>query len=195
MKKNLVLTGVGLVLGATCCTQASVIYDFFDKASVFDGNTSVAVTLYDGTTPVEMTVSATGGNLNSNAEDFGIGDDLIDGTLEVLTLSFDKKIELNYIDLGAVGSDRSDGARLTVGSASPVDLYTGVDGFNGSSDIYTPSSPLPVEITESITLTGSEATSSFDLESMQITVIPEPAALTLTALGLLGAGLLRRLQA
>ncbi len=121
-------------------------------------------------------------------------DDQIDGTTEAITISFDTAIDFVSIDLGGVGSDSTDGANLTVGTETPIDLYTGVSGFGGTSDIYTPTSAIRVNAGDTIVLTGSEATSSFDLEEMTFTAVPEPATIGMLGIGSLIALLVRRIS-
>ncbi len=188
-----------LTLALTVAASAEVTYDFTGKAGVFDNETSVDVSVSDGDTgnTTTMTVNAIGGELNSNAGDLGIDDDVepastsdkIDGTDEGITLSFDKDVELVVIDLGSVGSDATEGALLTI-DAFDITLHTGVSGFNGTSDTYTPGSPIAISAGTPIQLTGSAATSSFDLEAITLNVIPEPASLALLGLG--GLALIRR---
>ena len=155
----------------------------------YDGETTINIPFTDPSNSLDAiaTFVATGGTFNSNAGDFGIGDDQIDGTSEVITITFNKDVEFVSIDLGGVGSGSSDGASLTVAS-TVIDLFTGVSGFNGSSDVYTPSSPIALSTSGSIQLTGSSATSSFDLQSLTVSVIPEPNTFGALA-GLLALGL------
>lgn len=183
-------------------TSASLLYDFTGKDAIFDGQTLVPILLSDIGTGLSttMTVSSVGGELNSNAGDFGVDgtetgetNDFIDGLVEAIHLTFDSDIEINFLDLGGVGSDTTDGADVTFGSFGTVTLHTGISDFNGTSDIYTPSTPIFLASGESIQLTGSSSTSDFDLETIDITVIPEPSTFVLVALtGLAGFGMLRR---
>jgi len=166
--------------------SAEITYDFTGKGGTFDGTNAVDIALTDSSINFTMTVLGSGGDLNSNSGDLGVGDDQIDGTAESISISFDVDIDFAWIEFGGVGSDTTDGVTLTVGSQSPVELYTGVSDFNGSSDTYTPSSVIRVTSEESILITGSSATSSFDLEKMTFAAVPEPATMSLIGL----AGLL-----
>lgn len=176
-------------------SSASIIFDFTDSAGLipdrsdlFDGETSVDILLTDPITAQSstLTVAAIGGTLNSNASDFGIGNAFIDGTAEAITLTFDSDIELISVDLGGVGSDIADGANLTIDGFS-IDLFTGVPGFSGTSDVFTPTSPIAVAAGTSIVFTGSTVTSIFDLEAATFTIVPEPASFGLAGLGALAA--------
>ena len=170
---------------------SEITYDYGGKGALFDGEPSVDVPESDSGVDFVMTVSGSGGDLNSNSGDFGIGNDLIDGIGETVTLSFNTAIDFVSIDLGGVGSSSLDGARLTVGSHPFVDLYTGVAQFDGGSDLYTPLSVIRVNEGETITLTGSSASSIFDLERMTFVAVPEPATFVLAGLGGLIAWILR----
>lgn len=176
--------------------EANLTYDFTGKGSTFDDETAVDVQFTDGGINFTMTVTAvSGGELNSNSGDFGIDNDSLNGTNEVLELTFSEEIDFLWVELGGVGNKASsdrDWANLTVGSEDAIDLYTGVSGFNGTSDVYKPTSSIPVDTTESIVLTGSSASSSFDLEKIKIQAVPEPVAASLIGVGgLLTLGLRR----
>ena len=175
---------------AAAPAAASLTYDFENKGATFDGQTSVAVPVTDGSFSATMTVTGTGGNLNSNAGSIGIGDDQIDGTGEAVSMTFNSNIDLISIDMSGVGTNAADGARLTIGATS-IDLFTGVSGFNGTSDTYTPASPIRVASGTSIILTGSTTTSSFGLQTSSFSIVPEPTSLGLFSL-VIAAGLLRR---
>ena len=148
--------------------------------NIYDGENPLNIAFTDGVNSAIATLIPTGGSFNSNADDFGIGDDQIDGTSEIVTITFDKAIEFNFIDFGGVGSTISDGAKLTIAGVS-TDLFTGVTGFSGSSDTYTPSSPIEIAIGQSISVTGSSATSSFDIQTINVSIVPEPNTYALIA--------------
>ena len=146
----------------------------------YDDENPLHIAFTDGVNSATATLIPTGGDFNSNTGDFGIGDDQIDGTSEIVTITFDKAIEFNFIDFGGVGSTISDGAKLTIAGVS-TDLFTGVTGFSGSSDKYTPSSPIEIAIGQSISVTGSSATSSFDIQTINVSIVPEPNTYALIA--------------
>ncbi|MDQ8206530.1 hypothetical protein QEH52_03355 [Coraliomargarita sp. SDUM461003] len=153
--------------------------------SAYDGLATINESLTDTDNGFNTTITLTagGGTFNSNSGDFGIDsgtgtNDFIDGTSESITITFSTDILFNFIDLSEVGSDATDGAKLTIGGSS-INLFTGVTGFNGTQDIYTPTSPIALSSGDSIILTGSEATSEFTLEGINITVVPEPGTFAL----------------
>jgi hypothetical protein len=148
--------------------------------NIYDSENPLNIAFTDGVNSAIATLIPTGGSFNSNAGDFGIGNDQIDGTSEIVTITFDKAIEFNFIDFGGVGSTISDGAKLTIAGVS-TDLFTGVTGFSGSSDTYTPSSPIEIAIGQSIGVTGSSATSSFDIQTINVSIVPEPNTYALIA--------------
>jgi hypothetical protein len=169
--------------------SAAITYDFTGKGGTFDGMTMQDVLLSDNVSGQDatMTVTATGGELNSNSGDFGIAgsaagetSDWIDGTTEAIELTFDSVVELNFIEFGGIGSDSSDGAELTVAS-TVFSLFTGATNFDGTSDTFTPGSPISIEIGESIFITGTSSTSGFDLENFNVSVVPEPGTFGLLA--------------
>lgn len=182
-------TSLAILIFASSTLHAALDYDFTGKGGTFDGLTTQDVFLSDLGTGFNttMTVSSVGGNLNSNSGNFGVDgsevgetNDWIDGTAESISLIFTSDIELNFIEFGGVGSDASDGVSLTIGG-SAIDLFTGVAGFAATPDIYTPGSPIALSSGQSIIITGSSATSSFDLENFNITVVPEPGTFALFA--------------
>ena len=182
-----IITRLTLLSLAAGSAHAATTYDFTGKGDVFDGQTSVPIFLTDGSNSTTMTVTGTGGNLNSNSGDFGIDgseidevNDFIDGITESIELSFDQDIELVFIEFGSVGADMTDGVHLTVGGTS-VDLFTGVSGFDGNADLYAPSTSIALSKGSSLIITGSATTSSFDLENIQINVVPEPGTYALLA--------------
>jgi hypothetical protein len=172
-----------LSLGA----KAAVTYSFLSQGSTFDDLTTANVSLTDGSTSLTMTVSSVGGNLNSNASGLGVGDANLDGITESITISFNINVEFNFIDLGGTGSALdalADGASFTI-NGNTVNLYTGQPNYNGTTGVYTPSSPITLTAGDTIVLTGSSSTSIFDLDGINVTAIPEPSAALLGAVGFL----------
>ena len=193
MKSKLLLLTAALGL-VSITSRAQITYDFTGKAGIFDGLASQTVTIAPG---LDMTLTATGGNLNSNSSTFGIdatgsGDSASEiDQLEVLEITFNQNIDFISIDLNAVGSDLSDGAKLTLGSNSEIDLINGTTPNFNSNDVYTPSSPVTITTLQSIRLESSTPASS-EYYLQNITVIPEPSSLALIGLTALAAlGILR----
>lgn len=186
------LTQTLLTAAALSCfaytASAAVTFEFANKEDIFDGYTSVDVMITDVSSTL-MTVTATGGTLNSNSGDFGVDgsepdevNDFIDGTSESITLTFSTEVIFNWIDLAGIGTEAQtdDHASITI-AGTQLNLSTGVDNFNGSTDVYTPASPITLAIGESIILTGTSSTSSFELQGINLTVVPEPGTFALLA--------------
>ena len=182
--KSTILGLMAVFALGTISSQAAVTYNFGNQAATFDGNVSTIVALVDGATNFNMSVAAVGGNLNSNATSFGVDDSAIDGTSESITISFSTDILFNAIDFSSIGADITDGASFTIGG-STTNLFTGATDFSGGFDIYTPSSAIALTAGDTILLTGSSATSSYDLDIINVTAVPEPSTALLGALGAL----------
>lgn len=179
---------------ACLCIQAeaaSIVFSFQGQGAIFDGLTEANVNLIDGSTPFVMTVTSAGGELNSNATGLGVGDANVDGIMESITIIFDTDIFFNFIDLGGVGADALDGVSFTINGMT-TNLFTGVTDFNGSTDVFTPSSPISLLAGNSIVLTGSSSTSSFDLDEIGVSAVPELSSMALMLAGIGGMALRRR---
>ena len=173
-KINLLLLILSLVPALVSAQQT---YSFLDKGSIYDNKTSVQETIG----ALMITATSSGGVFNSNKSNFGIVDTTINGTAEIVTLSFSQTVEITLIDFSGIGSDVADGAKIstTTTPALSLDLHTGVPGFNGNNDIYTPATPIRLEPGESISFTGSSDSSGFELHRIQYNVIPEMSAQSL----------------
>jgi len=192
-----------IFLGVLTSAVADITYTFSGQSGTFDGSTNqVQVLLTDEEIDFVMTVSSLGGNLKALSGDFGIDgtsgtNDQLDGTDEVITLSFNKAIDFISMDLAGIGSDSTDGASLQVGPTSAATLHTGSPSFalfNGTQDIYTPASPIRVNVGQSIVLTGSATTSAYELEAFTLKAIPEPATMSLIGIAGLLALVARRIK-
>jgi len=181
-------------------SEAAIAFDPTGQSD-YDGESELLIPLNDSETGDDISIylTAIGGSFNSNSGDFGIDsgsgtNDVIDGTDEAMIISFSKDIELISVDLGGVGTAaeaESQGARLTIAGTS-YDLYTGQPDFDGTSDVFTPSSPIAISANGTIVLTGSSETSAFDLESIHFSVVPEPnSAGMLLALAAMGRVMVR----
>lgn len=182
MKKRIIL----LCVLCAAFSAYSYEYDFTGNDILFDGTNRVQVALVDETVDFMMTVVGVGGDLNSNADSFGIQNGQVDGESESIVISFNKAIDFRLIDLALIGAGVDDGATLSIGSQFAIDLYTGVDGFNGNLDVYDPVSDIRVNPDETLVLTGSSSTASISLQKLSFHVVPEPMTFSLFG----GAGLL-----
>lgn len=202
MKTKIILLIAALGLSSVI-SQAALTFDFTGNSDL-NGSTPLNITLSDLDTGIDtiMTITPTGGSLDSNSGDYGIDgtepgetNDQIDGIIEAISLSFDKDVDILFLDFGGIGNNVADGAGVTFGSFGSVNLFTGVTDFNGSQDIYTPTTPIRILSGENLVMTGSSETSSYDLETMSITVIPEPSSIALMAMiGLAAVTVLRKLR-
>lgn len=182
MKLTHKLLAVTLSVCISSAANAAFTIDLTGN-NAYDGQNPLLIPFTDGANSATANLVPTGGAFNSNSGNFGIGDDQIDGTSEVITITFDKDIFFNFIDFGGVGAAISDAASLTVAGTN-LDLYTGNPAspiFKGSTDVYTPTSAISVLAGQNIIITGSTATSSFDLERLNVTVVPEPGTFALLA--------------
>jgi hypothetical protein len=174
IKKFLILISIpGFLFG-------QINFEFGNQGDLFDKETTVAVAIPNGLENITMNVRSIGGELNSNAGDFGVGDDQIDGTDEIIILSFDHPISITAIDFGGI-TDANDGANLKTNSSPALDLNlsTGVVGFNGTSDIYSPQDPIILKTGETLSISGTHINAIFDLESIHFDVIPEVSSQSL----------------
>lgn len=162
-----------------CLSSGQVTYEFGGKGDIFDNQTQVTVTIPnpDDANSILMNVGAEGGTFNSNAGDFGIGDDLLDGTTEVILISFDRSVDITALDFGGI-TDADDAAHIQANTTPPLDLnlFTGIADFQGTQDIYTPSTPIRLEAGQILRINGASLSTSFDLESISFNVIPEVSA-------------------
>lgn len=177
LTKTLFLAGASVLLVSVA--QAAFTIDLTGN-NAYDDENPLLIPFIDSGNSATISLVPTGGSFNSNSGDFGIDDDQINGTSEIVTITFNEDILFNFIDFGGVGADASDGVSFSIGG-SITNLFTGVTGFNGSSDIYTPTSPVALATGESIIITGSSTTSIFDIQNFNVTVVPEPSTYALLA--------------
>lgn len=129
-----------------------------------------------------MTVSAVGGNLNSNATGLGVGDSKIN-TGESISIRFSVDTFIEFLDFGEIGTDLTDGMNVTIGSNPSFDLFTGQPNFAGTPDVWTPAAPFSLSAGDSIVLTTSSVTSIVDVDSLRVTAVPEPSSSILCGFG------------
>ena len=171
--------------------EASVLIKFWNQGTTYDGNSSVILAIYDPDSDdnFNMTVSSTGGNLNSNNDQFGIGDDFIDPG-EILSISFDTDVLLTEFDFAAVGSNVDDGVQAIM-EGTTYTLHTGATDYNGTTKEWTPLGGILLQANNEILLSTSHSNGdeNFHFESINLVVVPsapEPRAIILLAIGALG---------
>ena len=176
--------------------QGSIVLDFTDPSPAGPSDNTAGETLETGASFMVsgLTVTATpiGDNLNSdgllaNADSLGVDSDNVGAFTDVpnhiqfdggekLALSFDQDIEILVIDLQGL-SPASEIARVTAGGFS-IDLQTGVSGFNGTADRYTPTTPIFVAAGTQVIFEATQAGDDFGLQEMEVNVlkvVPEPS--------------------
>ena len=142
--------------------------------------------------------------LLANADSFGVDsnntptftdipDDIqFDGS-EQLAILFSQTIEILQIDLqGLLGTEVG---RVTAGSFT-IDLFTGVDDFNGRSDIFMPATPILVPNGVPVVFETIAPGAAFGLQGLIVNVrstdnaaVPEPGSVAIWSLiGLCMAG-------
>lgn len=164
--------------------KAAVSVSFIDESATYDAKTSTNVSIFDPVSSVNfmMTVTSSGGDLNSNSTGLGVGDaNLNDG--EIIQISFSVNTLIEILDLGGIGADVSDGARVTISSNPSFDLYTGQPDFNGISDVWSPTSSVSLLAGEVIEFRTSSPTASFDLDGITLSAVPEPSSSLLFTFG------------
>jgi len=185
MNKKIRIFSVAAAL--TSNVHAAVVIDFTNQAGLYDLNVTKDVMLNDpaSATSFTMTVTGTGGVLNSNSESFGIANDLIDDG-ESISISFDVAVEINFIDFSRIGATsivNDDKASVTLGSSSPVLLYSNRTDFNGTTDVWTLSSPVYLGAGELITIGAGDVNASYSLQRLNVTAVPEPSSFLLLGFG------------
>ena len=183
MLRTAPLLGILLVfwIGSTGLSQ--ITFNFRDPTPAGPDAGTAGETLETGVpfTMGGLTVTATpagtslsGDGLLSNNDSFGVDSGNFAGFTDVanhiqfdgaetLSLMFDQSIEITEIDLQAlVGSEA---ARVTAGAFS-IDLSTGVSGFNGTTDVYTPATPIELPVGTPLVLEGIAAGGAFGLQGL-----------------------------
>ncbi len=131
--------------------------------------------------------------LNANSGYFGINSNLAGEDYrafdvgETMFVSFDRDIQINFLDLNLFADGEVFG--MKVGDSDPI-VIAHRDLSNGTSDLYTFSTPLTVPsdtVVEFYSVSGSMGFDGIDLE-----VIPEPAVSGLIALSGIGVLIVRR---
>jgi len=164
--------------------HAAVLIDFTNQGGIYDSHNSVDVALFDPVNSLNftMTVTAVGGDLNSNITGLGVVDENLQ-TSESINITFDVQTQLISLDLGGISDSLSDGAVIVVGSNAPVSLYTGQPNFNGTSDIWSPSTPITLNAGQSILISGSDPAAVIDLDRFTVAAVPEPSSFLLLGFG------------
>lgn len=169
---------VCLCLGVVRACPAGVIFDLRGQAAVFDGKTSALFSVGG----IEASFVASGGDLNSNAGQFGInaagsGDDAdaIDPG-ESLSVSFNQDVFLTRLDLeDFTGSEQMN---LTIGLNSTVTLNN-----SDTDDVFTFGSNHFVAQGQSVLFEPSIG--DFGIATFTVAAVPEPRTFCVTLLVIL----------
>ena len=175
------LVFLSLLVGFTEHSVAETIV--FDLRAPFMGTNDGNLLEETGThTEGGITVTATAENgvVNGTAEGMGVNADALgDATGEIeaafneslsFTLSFSGfTVQLVSIDLAGVGAvmtpPEDDSALISINGTLAIELHTGVDGFNGSSDVWTPVETVNLVSGDIFTFT---ATDSYRIEEITV---------------------------
>lgn len=196
--KNIILTHAYLTLGALSSQAALVRLDTAGSTTGdnLDGVSTVPTTV----TVVEVagltltvhaiTGNGTGSELSATGESLGIdagaeGDDRVafDASFnEAVTFSFNQAVSISQLDF----SDFDNGDVFEFGST----VITFADLTATNSDLYDYSSPLLLAANEQFTIRATSGT--VGIETMDLTVVPEPSSTALLGLGGLALILRRR---
>lgn len=185
------------VLAATAALSTAQAYAtpvFFDLEN--DGAAGPALEDFGTYTEAGVTVnaSAAGGDLNSLSTSFGVDgpassatddSDQIDNALgESITFEFvfpGLTVSILSIDFVSVGSaNAGDAVFFAINAGSTTKLETGVTGFSGGTDLYTPVTPISLSSGDTLTITAEDVAG---IEGFTLDVIPEPGTLALVGLG------------
>lgn len=143
---------------------------------------------------VTINATATEGDLNSLSTSFGVDgpassatddSDQIDNALgESIDFEFvftDLAVSIVSLDfVGVGGTDGGDAVFISINGGTALELETGVSGFSGSSDIYTPGTPIALSSGDVLTITAEDVAG---IEGFTLDVVPEPTSLALIGLG------------
>jgi len=188
MKKAVAILGITLA-GLVIPTQASLIVFTTDGTSTgdyLDGigaiPTSVDVVEIPGLT-LTIATATDGHTLNSNSGDFGVDSD-VPGDVndrfdfgEAVLMSFNKDVRINKIDFS--NFDDGETFQCTIGTAVHTIAYSDLD--NKVSD-YIENLKWDVSAGTTIRMEVTSAGDSLSMDQLDITVIPEPAAMGLVSL-------------
>ena len=189
---------LGLSLGFLFCSPSEASIQVLDLTTngaagaaldsglsyVFSGVTLTAsATSTIGTPEVNATSSSLGVNITGNGSDIS---DQIDAAFgEELTFTFtfgpSYMLKLLSIDLLGVGpTTPGDDAHVYINANPPVVLHTGVTGFNGTTDVWTPAGGIPLSSGDTIRFVAG---TSFGIQTMTFQVVPEPVSLCVWIVG------------
>lgn len=134
----------------------------------------------------------------SSATDDSDGIDGDDGEELSFTVTFNgaqiSSVSLAEVDLAGVGSaSGGDAGLITQNSTLIATLETGVSGFNGSTDVWTPPSTISVSSGD-VFIFGAEANIGIQTITFDVTAVPEPSPLLFSLIAICGAGIFYRLK-
>jgi hypothetical protein len=110
------------------------------------------------------------------------------GETLTFTLNFaGLNVSFASIDFSGIGSSSADSAFVAVSGGAPAELFTTVPGFNGTTDVWTPSGGLTIANNDTIVVTASDVV-FLERISFDVTAVPEPS--TFAFLGLLTGGVM-----
>ncbi|MEQ8210636.1 MAG: hypothetical protein RH917_12470 [Lacipirellulaceae bacterium] len=170
---------VCICFSADCVIAETIV---FDLRAPFMGMNDGNILEETGTHSeggITLTATAENGVVNGTASGMGVNADVVgDATGEIeaafneslsFTLGFSGfTVELVSIDLAGVGpSDphEADAAIISINGTEAIRLFTGVAGFNGSSDIWTPVETVNLLSGDVFTFT---ATDSYRIEEITV---------------------------
>lgn len=144
---------------------------------------------------VTINATATGGDLNSLSGSFGVDgpetaatddSDQIDNALgEGIEFEFvfsDLLVEITELDFIGVGAaDGDDAILFAINSNAPTVLETGVTGFNGSTDVFNPPTPISLSSGDVLTLTAEDVAGIQSI-TLNVAAIPEPNSIVIALL-------------
>ncbi|QDS98600.1 PEP-CTERM sorting domain-containing protein [Adhaeretor mobilis] len=115
---------------------------------------------------ITVTASAMGGAVNGTAAGMGVNADANNDDRDAIEAAFGESlsftinfagftVDLVSIDFKEIGQE-DDSAIISINDVTAIELHTGVDDFNGTSDVWTPAETVPL-------ISGDKFTFSADI--------------------------------